>query len=74
MDSAVHQLASASLAVAFSVGMVFGAHLFTEYRSNRTPPVAMVQPVAGPSQAGPRPSAERADSLAPSANWRSRAI
>ena len=42
MGSAVHQLASASIAAVFSLGMLFAAHLFTEYRSGR---VAALVPV-----------------------------
>jgi len=32
---AMHQLISASVAAAFSIGMMLAAHLFTEYRSSR---------------------------------------
>jgi hypothetical protein len=31
----IHQLMSASVAAAFSIGMLLAAHLFTEYRSSR---------------------------------------
>jgi hypothetical protein len=43
LESAVHQAASASLTAVFSVGMLFAAHFFTEYRSSRIPAIAPIQ-------------------------------
>jgi hypothetical protein len=40
---AVHQLMSASLTAAFFVGMLLSAHLFTEYRSSREMPTAVIR-------------------------------
>ena len=41
---ALEQLASASLAALFSVGMLIGSHIFMEYRLNRSPIVSVIQP------------------------------
>ncbi len=38
---AMHQLMSASVAAAFSVGMMLAAHLFTEYRTSREAPITI---------------------------------
>ena len=45
---AVHQLMSASIAVAFSIGMMLAAHLFTEYRSSREAPIAFTPSLTRP--------------------------
>ena len=42
---AIDQLASASLAALFSVGMLIASHIFMEYRSARSPTVNVVQPI-----------------------------
>jgi hypothetical protein len=44
MDSAVHQVASASVAAVFSMSMLLAAHFFTEYRSSRMPAITLVRP------------------------------
>jgi hypothetical protein len=67
MDSAVHQVASASVAALFSIGMFLAAHLFTEYRSSRMPAITIIQPsVAAVGRA--------ADSGSFAANWGNRAF
>lgn len=40
MESAAHQVASASVAAVFSISMLLAAHFFTEYRSSRMPAIA----------------------------------
>src|ERR1700744_673894 len=45
---AMHQLMSASVAAAFSIGMLLAAHLFTEYRSSREAPIAIVSSLTSP--------------------------
>jgi hypothetical protein len=40
---ALHQLASASLVAAFSIGLFVAAQLFNEYRSARSPAVTFVE-------------------------------
>ena len=42
---AIDQLASASLAVLFSIGLLIASHVFIEYRSSRSPTVSVVQPI-----------------------------
>jgi hypothetical protein len=42
---AIHQLASASLAAVFSIGMLMTAHLFIEHRSARSAAISAAQPV-----------------------------
>jgi len=74
MDSAVHQLASASVATAFSIGMIFAAHLFTEYRSSRMPAVSIARPLAGSLHAGSRLSIESVDFRSLSVNRSNGAI
>jgi hypothetical protein len=44
----VHQLASASLAAAFSIGLLVTTHLFIEYRSAKNPAIAIVQSIPSP--------------------------
>jgi hypothetical protein len=45
----VHQLASASLAAAFSLILLVTAHLFIEHRSAKNPTIiAVVHPIIGP--------------------------
>jgi hypothetical protein len=41
----VDQVASASLAALFSIGMLIASHVFMEYRSARGPSVGVVQPI-----------------------------
>ena len=43
MESAVHQIASASIAAIFSVSMLCAAHLFSEHRSSRMQAFAAIQ-------------------------------
>jgi hypothetical protein len=69
MESAVHQVASASIAAVFSVGMLLAAHLFTAHTSSRTSAV----------MSGQRPGAaastrSRIDANSLSVNWRNGAI
>lgn len=45
---AMHQLMSASVAAAFSIGMLLSAHLFTEYRSSREALIKVTPPLARP--------------------------
>jgi hypothetical protein len=45
---AIHQLASASLAAAFLIGMVIAAHLFVEYRAAKSPAIWVVAPIGRP--------------------------
>jgi hypothetical protein len=56
MGSAVNQVASASVAAMFSIGMFLAAHLFTEYRSSRMPAITIIKPpiaaVGGTSESG----------------------
>lgn len=40
---AMHQLASASLVAAFSIGLLVTAQLFNEYRSARGPAITFVE-------------------------------
>ena len=69
MESAVHHLASASIAAVFSIGMLLAAHLFTEYTSRRTFAIASVQrPVAGLTLQS------RGDVNSVSVTWRNGAI
>ena len=42
---AIDQLASASLAALFSIGMLIASHVFMEYRSSRTPAVSVAEPI-----------------------------
>jgi hypothetical protein len=44
----VHQLASASLAAAFSILLLVTTHLFIEHRSARSPAIAIVRPIPAP--------------------------
>jgi hypothetical protein len=44
----VHQLASASLAAAFSLILLVTAHLFIEHRSAKNPAIAVAHPIVGP--------------------------
>jgi hypothetical protein len=41
---AIEQLASASLAALFSIGMLIASHIFMEYRLNRSPTISVVEP------------------------------
>jgi hypothetical protein len=42
---AIDQLACASLAALFSIGMLIASHVFMEYRSTRSQTVSAVQPL-----------------------------
>jgi hypothetical protein len=42
----IDQLASASLAALFSIGMLIASHVFMEYRSARSLTVGVVQPIS----------------------------
>jgi hypothetical protein len=42
---AIEQLASASLAALFSIGMLIASHAFMDYRSSRNPTVSVLQPI-----------------------------
>ena len=44
----VHQLASASLAAAFSILLLVTTHLFIGYQSAKNPAIAVVHPIPGP--------------------------
>jgi hypothetical protein len=43
---AIDQLACASLAALFSVGMLIASHVFVEYRSSRSPTIGVFQPIS----------------------------
>jgi hypothetical protein len=42
---AIEQVACASLAALFSIGMLIASHIFVEYRSTRGPSANVVEPV-----------------------------
>ena len=42
---AIDQLACASVAALFSIGMLLASHAFMEYRSTRSPALSVVQPI-----------------------------
>ena len=42
---AIDQLACASVAALFSIGMLIASHAFMEYRSSRSPALSVVQPI-----------------------------
>ena len=49
MGSAVHQVASASVAAVFSIAMLLAAHLFCEYRFSRMQATLLAQAPAATS-------------------------
>jgi hypothetical protein len=70
MESAMQQVASASVAAIFSVSMLFAAHVFSEYRSSRTQTFTAIQLPSAALSVRPQALFEAGIRDPLSGNWR----